>query len=162
MSKYDWLLFLHLLGAFALVAGIVTYHLLQLVAVRRERPTEVAALLGLGRVAEMAIRAGAVVVLVFGIWLAYVGTEIPQYKVTDEWVLAAIVLWVLATGLGERAGRIYGEAQKLARRLANEGDAPSSELRTLLRSPRAALLMWASNAAVVTILVLMIWKPGAP
>jgi uncharacterized membrane protein len=144
------------------LAGAVAFHVLQLCAARRERPSEIASLLGLTRVPELAIRVGAVVALAFGIWLAYVDKEVPHYTITDEWILAALGLWVLANALGERGARIYHEARALADRLAGDGDAASTQLRALVRSPRAAMLVSASTATVVAIFVLMIWKPGAP
>jgi uncharacterized membrane protein len=162
MSTYDWLLFFHLLGAAMFLSGAVAYHVLQLFATRRERPSEIAALLGLTRLPELGIRVGSLLVLAIGIWLAYVDEEIPQYKITDGWILAAIGLWVVATALGERAARNYHEAHKLSQRLAAAGDAASSQLETLVRNPRAAATLWASTATIVAILVLMIWKPGAP
>jgi uncharacterized membrane protein len=162
MSKYDWLLFLHLLGAGMLVAGALAYHVIGFAIGRRDRPSEIATLVRLGRPLNVAIPLGAVMALGFGIWLAYTGREIPQYKITDEWIIASILLWVIGMALGSQGGRIYAEGGKLAERLAAHGDAPSPELRAIMQSPRAAVMTWASTAALLTILVLMVWKPGAP
>lgn len=161
VSQYDWVLFFHLLSAFMLVGGALAYHTLQLFLLRRDRPSEVATLFGIGRPFELAIQVGAVGVLVFGIWLAYVSE--PEYKITDEWVIAAIVLWVVANALGFVGGKIYQDGGKLAEQLVETGnDNPSPELRAVIRSPRAAVLTWGSTLMIVAILVLMIWKPGAP
>ncbi len=70
MSRYDWLLFLHLLSAFALVGGAVAIQAFWLAAVQRDRPSEIAVLMHLGKISELVINVGAVGVLVFGIWLA--------------------------------------------------------------------------------------------
>lgn len=161
MNRYDWFLFFHLLGAFLLVGGALAFHTLQLFLLRRDRPSEVATLFGVGRPLELSIQIGAVVVLLFGILLAYVGE--PDYGIFDEWIIAAILLWVVGNVLGFLGGNMYAEGRKLAERLAAEGnDSPSAELRAVIRSPRAALLTWASTLMIVTILVLMIWKPGGP
>ena len=153
MDAYDTLLFLHLLAAFMMIGGALAYHILQFALLRRDRPSEVAALFGAGRLFVLLIQVGAVAVLIFGIWLAYVST--PEYGITDE--------WVIAVALGFFGGNLYTKAAQLAGRLEAEGaDAPSAELRAMIRSPRAALMTWGSTVLIVAILVLMIWKPGAP
>jgi uncharacterized membrane protein len=160
MNQYDTLLFFHLLSAFLLVGGALAYHTLGFYLMKRERPSEIATLFGIGRPFALAIQIGAIGVLVFGVWLAYVGE--PDYGIFDEWIIAAIVLWVIGNGLGFRGGRIYEEGLKLAERLVEEGnDNPSAELNALLRSRQAAVMTWGSTLSMVAILVLMIWKPGA-
>ncbi len=67
----------------------------------------------------------------------------------------------MSGGLGARGGARYREARLEAERLAAADDVATPELRARLRDPTAALLSWASGLAVVAILVLMIWKPGA-
>jgi len=162
VSKYDWLLVFHLFGAAALVAGALAFHTLHIALLRSDRPQRIATLFGIGKPFERAIQIGAVVSLVFGIWLAYADHEIPKYKITDEWIIAAIVLWFVANGLGFRGGEIYARARELAEELAAEGDEPSAELTALVRSPRAAIMTWAATATMFAIIVLMVWKPGAP
>ena len=158
MSQYQWALFFHLLSAVMLASGALTYHLLLLVLLKRDRPSEIATLFGNAKIAQFGIQAGAAGTIVFGIWLAFIGE--PDYGF-DAWVIAAIVLWVAANGLGAVGGKIYENGQKLAARLAAEGDAPSPELTAVVRSPKAAALTWASTILIVVILVLMVWKPGA-
>jgi uncharacterized membrane protein len=159
MSKYDWLLFLHVTGAFLLVGGSVTAATLLFSAVRRERPSEVALFLGLIRFAVPAIGAGALLTLVFGLWL--VSAAPWAYGYGSFWVIAALVLWVLANALGKFGGDRAEAARKLAVQLAGEGDAPSPELRARLRDPRMLALNYGSGLLVLLILVDMIWKPGA-
>jgi hypothetical protein len=98
--------------------------------------------------------------LIFGIWLAI---DLDAYKVWDGWILAAIVLWAIAAGAGQRGGEAYGQAAKLAAELSSQGRAeePSGELKTLLQDRRAMWLNIVSSALVLAILVLMIYKPGA-
>jgi hypothetical protein len=144
------------------LAGALGYHVLQIAVWRRDRPRDVATLLGIGRPLEIAIPLGGLIALVFGIWLAYVDEEIPKYRITDEWIIAALLLWVVGMAVGERGGRIYGDARKLAQRLAGESDSPSAELRALIQSRRAAILTTVGTLVFVAVLVLMVWKPGAP
>ena len=158
MSQYQWALFFHILSAVLLAGGALTYHFLHLALLKRDRPSEIAALFGGAKIAATALQAGALGTIVFGIWLAFIGE--PDYGF-DGWVIAAIVLWVVANALGAVGGKIYEKGQKLAARLATEGDAPSAELAAVIRSPKAAALTYASTTLIVVILVLMVWKPGA-
>lgn len=156
MTKYDWLLLVHIAGAFLLVSGSVVAGLLQLAAVRRERPSEVALLLRLTRPAVLAVAIGSLVTLGLGIWLAeYVG-----YGLGAGWVSTSIVLWVVAMALGGAGGLPMRHARELAQRLAEDGDRPSPELRRAVADPRAAVLSYLGLAALVAILMLMVWKPG--
>lgn len=159
MDKYQWLLFLHVTGAFLLVGGSVLAVVLNLSALGRERPSEVALLLGLVRFAVAAIAGGVLLTLVFGLWLVSAAPE--NYSYGSFWVIAALVLWVVANALGSRGGKRDRDTRKLAERLAAEGDAPSRELHARLRDPVSLVLSYGSGLAVLLILVDMIWKPGA-
>jgi uncharacterized membrane protein len=156
LTKYDWLLLFHLLGAFLFVSGAVVAGILQLAAMRREQPSEVALLLRLTQPAVVVVGVGSLVSVGLGIWLAeYVG-----YGIGEAWVVAAIVLWAISGALGGPAGKMLRHARELAERLAQDGDRPSPELRRAVGNPRALVLNSASFAALIAILVLMIWKPG--
>lgn len=157
MDRYHWLLALHVTGAFLLLGGAVVAGVFNIAALRRERPSEVAMLLGLTRWAVVAISAGLLVTIAFGLWLVHNA----GYAYGDGWVVASLVLWALSGFLGSRGGRMQHEARSLAERLAAEGDAPSQELHARLRNPVALALSWSSGLAAVAILALMIWKPGA-
>ena len=156
VSKYDWLLFLHVLGAFLLVGGSVTAAALNLSALRRKRPSEIALLLRLAQLAVVPISVGSIVVLVFGLWLV----DETGYGYGETWIVAALVLWAAAGALGGAGGRTARHARELAERLAAAGDEPSDELRALVAHRPTLLLSYLSTAAVVAILVLMVWKPG--
>jgi len=150
------LLFLHLVSAFVFVAGTVAAGILQITALGRERPSEIALLLRTARTAVMFTVSGALGTLVFG--LALVGhLDIGFGK---AWVSAAIALWVVAMGLGGAGGRTARHARYLAERLAREGDRPDDDLRALVSHRPSLLLSYAATAAIVAILVLMVWRPG--
>lgn len=157
MSKYDWLLFLHVTGAFLLIGGTLTAATFNLAAMRRERPSEIALLFGLTRVAVAAIYAGVLLTIVFGLWLVHVR----GYGYGDAWVVAALVLWVVANALGGIGAKRAEGTRHLAEQLSTAGDVASPELRARLRDPATNLMLYASGAAILAILVLMIWKPGA-
>jgi uncharacterized membrane protein len=157
VNRYEWLLFLHVTGAFLLLSGAVVAGVFNVAALRRERPSEIALLLGLTRWAVIAISAGLLVTLGFGLWLVHnVG-----YGWGEGWIVGSLVLWVVSGFLGDRGGRLQRETRELAQRLAAQGDAPSPELHARLRDPVALALSWSSGLAALAILAMMIWKPGA-
>jgi uncharacterized membrane protein len=157
VSKDDWLLVFHVFGAFFFVSGAVAIAVFQLATLRRERPSEIALLFRLSRVAERLINVGALLTIGFGIWLV---EDLPCYKLSDGWIVAAIVLWVASAALGGIGGSRYRQAREEAERLAAGDDQPTPELRALVRDRAAFLLSWASGLTLLAILVLMIWKPG--
>jgi uncharacterized membrane protein len=159
VSKYDWLLFLHITGAFLLAGGTVVAGVLSLAAQSRERPSEIALLLGLTRFAVVSIGVGGLMTLGFGLWL--VDAAPWGYGYGQAWVIAAIVLWIVGTAMGARGGNREKATQELASRLAAEGDAPSVELRARLRDPLTLFLSYGSAVAILAVLVIMVWKPGA-
>jgi hypothetical protein len=124
---YDALLFFHLLAAFLLAVTIVTY-----TAVALGAPTTGRTLF----VADRCWDVGGLGTLVLGIWLAL---NLDQYDFWDGWILGAIALWFVATGLG----------QGTQRRLAADATAD------------IAVMHWLRTLTVIGLLVLMVWKPGA-
>src|SRR6266540_352646 len=76
-------------------------------------------------------------------------------------IAASLGLWLASMILGGLGGRTARHARLLAERLAAEGDRPSDELRGLVGHRPSLLLSYASTAAILAIIVLMVWKPGA-
>ena len=160
MSLYDWLLFLHVAAAFALVAALVVYWVIAIAARNVDRPSESLRYFRVAKPANVLVIAGTVGTLVFGVWLAI---DAEAYRLWDGWILAAFVLWALSAVTGQRGGVAYANAAKLAGRLDGEGrgDERSEELRALLKDRRAMWLNILSSLAVLLLLVDMIYKPGA-
>ena len=145
----------HVTAAFFFLGGSVAAGILNLLAVRAERPSETAQLLRLIRRTLPVIFLGVAGTLVFGIWLWHQ----EGYGIGAGWIWASLALWVVANALGGRGGRHQERARELAERLAAEGDASSDELRALLRDPQGSALSLAAGVATFAILALMIWKP---
>lgn len=159
MSLYDWLLFLHVLSAFSVVAGEVLFTFLIAGSWRRDAPSEVLDLFRLIRLGNGLVGVGLTGVLGFGIALAF---EADGYAIWDGWIVAALVLWVAFSAVGNRTGKVYDRARDRARALVAEGaTGPSSELNALLRSREGLLFQSASMAVVVLLLLDMFFKPGA-
>jgi len=131
VSTYDWLLLLHLIGAFAAMGSVVVFSVLLLGG----RNVAAAELTFLGR---RLWDVGGMLTLVFGIWLAL---DLDQYDFFDGWILLALALWAVAGAAGIRLG------------LAFEGDEPPR--------PGSVNPLYAVMAISVTaLLVVMIYKPG--
>jgi hypothetical protein len=159
MGLSDWLLALHLISAFVLVTAMVWSTSLLIAGRGVTRTSDAAAYARLSRFATPLVGAGGALVLVFGIWLAF---DLDAYHVWDGWIVAAIVLWLVATGAGSRAGARAARAFALARDASARGEeAPSGELVLALRDGQALALQLVSIACVVLILLDMIFKPGA-
>src|SRR5437867_2014848 len=125
MTKYDWLLFFHVTGAFLFLGGVVVAWVIGIAAARRERPSEIALRLGLTGTAAAAIGLGMALTIVFGLWLVF---DLDAYRLSDGWVIASLVMWVLSGALGGAGGARDKKTRLLAKRLAAEADVPSAEL----------------------------------
>jgi uncharacterized membrane protein len=157
VDTYEWLLALHVSGAFFFIGGSLFAGICNVLAQRSERPSEIALFLGLLRISLPVVGIGALATLILGLWLVHH----VHYSWGDFWVWGAIALWVISSALGGLGGRVQRRARELAERLATEGDVPSAELTALARDRGANLLNYGAGLAALLILVLMIWKPGA-
>jgi uncharacterized membrane protein len=159
VSLDDWILALHVLSAFAFVAGMVVFWVL-IVAVRRtdtpEGTIRMEPIVKVGN-AAVGIGAGGTIVLGISLALSYGG-----YEIWDGWIIAAIVLWLIGTALGQRTGNAYMQGMKKAQELQAAGQTgPSAELLALNRTQNGVLFHALATVVVLLILIDMIWKPGA-
>lgn len=144
---YDFLLLVHVLSAFALVGGTVAFWAIAL-ATRPAKPllsmATVAALVGPTTALTVI---GTLGTLVFGVWLAI---YLDEYQPWDGWIVASLVLWLVATATGARSGKEYNSAGTAA---------TSDEVARFWM--RGNVLAAVSTVAVLAVLMLMIFKPGA-
>jgi len=124
---YHTLLFLHLIAAFLLAVTVVMSRAVALGATAGGRMLFVA---------DRCWDVGGLGTLILGIWLAL---KLDQYGFFDGWIIGALALWFVATGLG----------QTVQRRIA------SGETSAI------AAMHWIRTLVVLGLLVLMVWKPGA-
>ncbi|HEX2087739.1 MAG TPA: hypothetical protein VHF89_18785 [Solirubrobacteraceae bacterium] len=125
----DALLFLHVLAAFLLMGTAVMMSGVALGAATPARTVSLANLLW---------DVGGIGTLVFGVWLALRDDPVVAGDLGDLWIIAALVLWAVATELGRRArGAAGGDRATFAR------------------------WHWLRVAVVVLLLADMIFKPGA-
>lgn len=139
MDLYDWLLFLHVLSAFLVIGGLTALWALVLGTRGATPDVDSDSQMRFGRLGGILVGAGMMGVLVFGIWLAI---DVDGYELWDGWILASLALWAFGGWAGGKAGREF-ERDPVAGRRAGV------RYQTL------------SSLAILVILALMIWKPGA-
>jgi hypothetical protein len=129
----DWLLFLHVLSAFLLMITVVMYSAVALGGTLGGRATFIA---------DRCWDVGGLGTLILGVWLAL---KLDEYGIFDGWIIGALVLWVVATGLGQTVRQRLDEEE-------GDGTVTTGAVNTL---------HWLRTLTVLALLVLMIWKPGA-
>jgi hypothetical protein len=133
---YHTLLFLHLLSAFIAFVTVAIFGAYALgVPVGKAN----------FRLADVSWNVSGAGLLIFGVWLAL---YVDGYEIWDGWILGALALFFAASAFGAWARKGVAAAMK--------GGAGTEESMR-----RAATWHWLRTLAMVGILVLMIWKPGA-
>jgi hypothetical protein len=138
VELYDWLIFLHVLSAF-LAVGALTALWGLILGTRGAELLDPPSALTYGRFFGIAVGVGMTGALLFGIWLAI---DLDAYELWNGWILASLVLWSIGGWAGGQAGKAF-EADPVA------GRASGIRFQAI------------NSVAVLLILVLMIWKPGA-
>ena len=159
MSLDQWILALHVLSAFAYVAGMIVFWVL-IVAVRRTDTADgTIRMAPIVKVGTIGTGVGAAGTIVFGLWLTF---SYGGYNIWDFWIIAALVLWAIAGGLGGQTGKEYQRGMDKAKELEAAGQAgPNAELLQINRTQRGLVLHTVASLAVLLIVIDMIWKPGA-
>jgi len=154
-----WLLALHVLSAFAYIAGIVLFWIL-VVAVRKiDAPEGTIRMESIVKVGNAVVGAGAGGTLLLGVWLAF---KLDSYAIWDGWIIAALVLWAVSGALGQRTGAAYMQGMNKAKELDSAGKAGSNaELLGLNRTSTGVVLHTLVSVAALLLLLDMIFKPGA-
>jgi hypothetical protein len=133
---YDFLLFVHVLAAFCLMAVVVMYTAWTLGAAAPPR---------LVVVAEILWGIGGAGTLIFGVWLVF---NVEGYDILDGWIIAALVLWALSAEAHRRA---YTAIRPTA---GIDG--------VVVAADDVAMARWSAIRAllVLLLLIVMIFKPG--
>ena len=159
MSFDDWLLALHVLSAFAYVGGIVLFWVLVVAVRKTDTPDGTIRMEPIVKVGNVAVGIGAVGTILLGIWLAF---ALDGYAIWDGWIIAAIVLWAVAGGIGQRTGAAYMQGMTKAKELDAAGQSgPNTELLALNRTSTGLLMQSLASIVLLLILLDMIFKPGA-
>jgi len=159
VSLDDWILALHVLSAFAFVAGTVLFWVLIFAIRGTDTPSGTIQMGPIVKVGNGAVGVGAGGTIVLGIWLAF---SYGGYDIWDAWIIAALALWVAAAATGSRTGSEYMKGMRKAEELQASGQTgPHQELLALNRTQRGVLMHALTSLVVLLILIDMIWKPGA-
>jgi uncharacterized membrane protein len=135
----DWLLALHVLSAIIVIGSLTALWTL-ILATRPAAPVIAAeSATSFGRVFGPLVGAAMMGAIIFGVWLAI---DDDAYQVWDGWIIASLLLWAVSLAAGVRAGQAFERDPVAGRQVG-------IRLQTL------------SSLAVIAILLLMIWKPGA-
>jgi hypothetical protein len=159
MTFEDWIFSFHLLFAATLVGSLVMSWIVVVSGLTADTPEKTLSLHRVGLVATGASIVGLVGVIIVGLWLAILRVDFHPW---DGWVIAAIVLWAIATAALLRSFAEYAKPIEKAKALAGAGaTGASAELTALNRTSTGLLLRAVASAAIVLIVIDMIWKPGA-
>ena len=142
---YDFLLFVHVLFAFTLVAAVTLFWTLILAGRPGRQSLTPPAAMFLGKLGAITVGIGSLGALIFGVWLAI---YVDGYELWDGWILASLILWAIAVPVGARSGKYFERAAR------------EPENAVALRRTGVQLQLTA-NTALVLLLVLMVFKPGA-
>ena len=146
MNKYDWLLFLHITGAFLLLGGGVVAAALNLAALRASSGRARSLLLfGLIRIAVAAIVVGSVLAFVFGLWLV----NEAGYGYGDGWIVAAIVLLILGNAIGGFGGSRDWRTASSRSGCWRRATRRAPELKARVRDPIVAACNYGSGLILV-------------
>jgi uncharacterized membrane protein len=154
----DWLLALHILAAFALIAALVLFTAVMVANWGNDRPRRAAAYFRLAAIGGPLVGAGAGLALLLGIALAI---DLDEFAPWDVWILLSILLWAIGAATGSRVGAHYTGLQPSVQRLAADGDEPNAELAAQLSDSGVRTLHVITVLAFTAVLFLMIFKPGA-
>jgi uncharacterized membrane protein len=155
VTTTQWLLGFHLVGAFLFVSGGIAVGVLHTLALRRERPSEIALLLRLTRSAVALVGAGSLLTIALGAALVDHG----GFSFGDAWIAASLALWFASIVLGAVGGRSARRSRYLAERLAAANNGSAGDLHRALRNPVARVSNYGSFFCLLAILGLMVWKP---
>jgi len=156
MSGYQIGILFHLIGVILFFAGAAVAGVVATAAPRRQKPSEIAVILGLARPGAILLGIGGVVLLIAGFYLS---GKIDGFG--QRWLEVSILLFVIALVAGALGGRRSSGVRAYAEGLAERGEGDEATLRAMLSDRTTWLLQWASVVLSVAVLVLMVWQPGA-
>jgi uncharacterized membrane protein len=158
VSRYEWLLFFHIVSVLLLVGGVATSTVLGIASTKTSDTNLLATLCGLSGKAENFVTIpGALATLVFGTWLVREGNW-----AMDAWLIAAYVLFVIAFAIGGGVlGRHSQAVARKARELVEQGVGESEALQREAAAPLTQVLGMVEIVILIVFIYLMVGKPGS-
>jgi hypothetical protein len=151
VTRYETLLVLHVASAFTFFSAYTMVTALLVACLRVDTPARALALLRLARPADVLAWVGATGTLVFGLWLVF---DEELYDLTQGWVIGALLLWLVAEEAIRREDLLFKKGRQVVR------SGGPAELRNVLHSRHAVALHVVGGAALLALLIVMIYKPG--
>jgi uncharacterized membrane protein len=158
VSRYEWLLSLHIASGLAFFTAYTIVSAVLIAGQRTASAASVHALLRLARPADVLAWIGATGTLVFGVWLA---VELDAYELSDGWVVGAFVLWLVAEEVIRREDLFFKSARRIARATHAGVRERTDDVPAVLRSRQTLAMHVVGSLALLGLLFLMIFKPGA-
>jgi hypothetical protein len=158
VSRYDWLLFLHITSGLAFFAAYTIVSVVLIAGQRTASAATARALLRLARPADVLAWIGATGTLVFGVWLA---VELDAYQLRDGWIVGAFALWLVAEEVIRREDLFFKNARRIAQATHASARERTDDVPAALRSRHTLVMHLFGSLALLGMLVLMIFKPGA-
>jgi uncharacterized membrane protein len=158
VSRYELLLFLHIASGLAFFAAYTIVSAVLIAGQRTASAATVRALLRLARPADVLAWIGATGTLVFGVWLV---VDLDAYRLRDGWVVGAFALWLVAEEVIRREDLFFKRASRIARATHVGARQPMDDAPAALRSRHTLVMHLFGSLALLGMLVLMIFKPGA-
>jgi hypothetical protein len=152
LTRYEILLVLHIGSAFAFASAYTMVSALFVAFRRVDGRADALALLRLARPADALAWVGATGTLVFGLGLVF---DTSSYELQDGWIVGALMLWLIAEEAIRREDLLFKKGRQVVRASG------ATDLRDVLHSRHALALHIVAGAALLGLLVLMIYKPGA-
>jgi len=155
VSLEEFLLIIHIFGAFLMVAGAAVTTTAAMMAGRAKTPAEIVTWLDLQRVSELFISTpGAVIALLFGSWLV----SEAGFEFSQPWLSAAYTVWLVAMALDHG---VYLRAIRKIRANASAASATVAALKADLAAPLVRVTGLVLDASLLVFLVLMVTRPGS-
>jgi uncharacterized membrane protein len=142
----------HVGSSFLYITGYASTKMLTSLAMAQPDPTRRRLIMGLGDKFDFRFQiVGAGLVGPSGFFLALVN----GYTLAQAWVPLSIVIWSAISFIGAGFWRRRSMAVRAAQDAGDE-----ARVLGLLTDPRARLLSWIELALIVTVVVLMVLRPG--
>lgn len=164
MSRFDVLMFFHILGVVLIAAGAGVGIATGIAMPRTSSVRAIGAMSGLAARAEhFATTPGAVFTLVTGTWFIAddTGESFQQFDITETWLWLSYVVWIIAVLLGEGVlARVNHDLHRQARALEAQGIETSDDLRRAASSRVAPITGGVLTLLLILFLYLMVFQPG--
>jgi uncharacterized membrane protein len=157
MRRMDWVVLLHVLAAFAFVAGLVGRDITIAQARRSRELASITELLAVANRFDTIVKAGSVAVLALGIIAMIVGDLSPS---DNGWLVASLALYVALGLLVPIVFLPRGRLFDAALADAEQRGEVTPELTQAFRDPAVAFARNAELVVVAVIIGLMVLKPS--